>query len=73
MGRVTEFFDYINYKEILSDKEISNRYFSLTITKEIKKLKEKYLSRLSVDASIEVAQGCATARRPGWYLLARRS
>lgn len=41
MGRATEFFHYINQKDL--DKEDESDYTNLTITKEIKQIRKDHL------------------------------
>ena len=43
MGRLTEYFDFINTKEIRTEEERDFLYSHLSITDEIKKLRRKNL------------------------------
>ena len=46
MGRLTEYFDFINTKEIRTEEERDFLYSHLTITDKIKKLRRKNLKKI---------------------------
>ena len=45
MGRLTEYFDFINSKPIRTEQEDRELYSHLTITKNIKKIRKENLKK----------------------------
>jgi len=46
MGRLSEFIDFINQKEMPTKLQIQHRYTAISITDEIKKLRKKHQKEL---------------------------
>ena len=57
MGRLTEYFDFINTKEIRTEEERDFLYSHLTITDKIKKLRRKNLNRKGRRSTILTGTG----------------
>ena len=46
MGRLSEYIDFINQKEMPTKLQIQHRYTSIAITDEVKKLRKEHQKRL---------------------------
>jgi hypothetical protein len=49
MGRLSEYYDFINQEEIPNKLQILHRYTAISITPEIKKLRRKYRNELKAE------------------------
>ncbi len=47
MGRATELFDYLSHKHEPTDTDSDPRYFSLTVTPELKKFRKEFRKSLT--------------------------